>query len=183
MTEPKPVYENSNVQGSAGMFDLPEEETAVSPGVSYANVPMNKAGQVQLGTLFAFAIATEGAENALEAYMKLKAMGAVVNAAISALVDHAIDEADLYTVADDKVLRGVKFNVSSGAAKYTYDGDAEWANIKGTEKELAAKRKKREQFLRALETAVVDPDTGEMSTPAVQTSMGNRQLRVTFPKE
>lgn len=150
--------------------------------LSYAHVPMTKEDQKVIGTAFSVAITEEGQETALEGYIKLKAMLGVVEAAISALADDARNEADLYTNEDAKVLHGVKFTVTDGAARYSYVGDSEWESIKAEEKSLSEKRKKRESLLRALETAVVDPDTGEISTPAIQTSMGNRQLRVTFQK-
>ncbi|MBK7914670.1 MAG: hypothetical protein IPJ94_00100 [Chloroflexi bacterium] len=55
--------------------------------------------------------------------------------------------------------------------------------MKASEAAVAEQRKAREKFLQMLPGDMVDPATGEFVSPAVQLTMGNRTIALTFPKE
>lgn len=170
MSEPIPYYNPNEV----------EEEHNIT--LSYSQVPLTKEGQRLLGANLAVAIAEHGDDEALPAYIKLKAMAEVLATAIAYLVDHAIDEADTRFAGED-TLNGVKFSIALGASKYDYSKDPTWQDLKTQEEKLKERIKKWQKNLQSLDRQVVDPETGEIIVPAEQQTMGNRQLRITFPKE
>lgn len=146
---------------------------------------MTKAGIAARGAALADSIMEDGMNQPIEALVKLRAIKEAVDAAIKELEPAAMDQADQWNDGPGRGanVMGVRIDVRNGAAKWDYSHDQAWQEAKAKEAEAAAARKKREEFLKALEGEMVDPQTGEFVTPAVQTSLGSRSLALTFPKE
>jgi hypothetical protein len=144
--------------------------------LTISDAPLTKTAVAQLGARIADVITEE--YSALDAFVRLRAMRDALDAALGQLERDAMNEA---TSGD--TLHGVKVQVRNGASRWDYAHDGQWQAIKSQEAALAEARKLREQFLQRLPADLVDPDTGEFVSPAVQTAMGNRTIALTFPKE
>ena len=125
-----------------------------------------------------------GEENALETYIKAKALEVVVTNIIKDVKAEALDEAERYEKGDAKLL-GCEFMVKSGATRYSFDHDDEWNRINDQIKELTEQRKAREKLMidATKYAQVVDKETGEVVTPAEIKSSGGSILNITIPKE
>jgi len=142
---------------------------------------LTKSNIAQTGSDYAKQLLNDGNLAPLAEYIRLKAIGESIKAAMSELKTAAIDEAGRYG-RDDSTIGGVKFAVRSGRDTYSYTHDAMWNTIKSEEKSLAADRVKREGFLRTMETEMADPLTGEIISPAFVSKYGEEVLAITFPK-
>jgi hypothetical protein len=125
-----------------------------------------------------------GDEDALEVFIKAKALEQVAKNIISEVKSAATDEAERYSKADSKMM-GCEFVVKNGATTYSFDHDEEWSNIDSKIKELTAMRKEREKkMIDAMNYAeVVDDETGEVIPPAEVKKGSGSVLTVTIPKE
>ena len=143
---------------------------------------LTKAAIAKAGEDFALAILDDGNVDILTAYMRLRATKMAIEAALDTMLIDASDEAELYPPADRERL-GVRFKTGGGYELWDYSHDGEWKAIKAKEKELAALRKKREGFLKGMESRMVNPNTGEFIEPAAVKGFAKRSLALTFPKE
>lgn len=148
----------------------------MQPFLVIRDAPLTKTAVAQLGARIADAITEE--HSALDAFVRLRAMRDALDAALGEIESDAMNEA-----TSGETLHGVKVQVRNGAARWDYAHDSQWQAIKNQEAALAEARKLREQFLQRLPADLVDPDTGEYIVPAVQVTMGNRTIALTFPKE
>src|SRR5690625_568522 len=75
---------------------------------------------------------------------------------------------------------GVKLQRAETGVRYDYSkcGDSEWSELDKKIKELSDLKKERETFLKAMKTAVADPDTGEVINPPKRTATENVKLTI-----
>lgn len=146
-------------------------------------IPLTKSAIAKRGEKLASEILDSGSMTDLDAYIKLRALRDVINAAIAGLEPDAMHEAQGYS-KDDRKRLGVGFRVSQGRARYDFSGDGRWGLIKSTELKIVKRRKAHEAFLKAIPegSSVVDPDTGEYATPP-EVTYSKSSLALTFPKE
>lgn len=146
---------------------------------------MTKAAIAARGAELAEAILDGGDVTPLEALVKLRAIQDVVAAAIDGVKDAAMTQAEQWDEGPGRGVSvlGVGIRLSNGAARWDYSHDPVWGEMKASETAVADQRKAREKFLQSLDKEMVDPDTGEIISPAVQLSLGNRTIALTFPKE
>lgn len=121
-----------------------------------------------------------GEMSPLRAYIGVRSIYEVADLVMKALKSYALEDAE---ANKGDTFRGVSWKVSAGRTTYDYSHDATWASLTAQIKELEAKRKAREEFLRALPDDMVDPATGEFVSPAKIKSIGDTVLALTFPKE
>jgi hypothetical protein len=123
-----------------------------------------------------------GEEDALDVFIKAKAIGEVAKGIMDGVKGLATDEAEKYEKGDNNIL-GCEFIVKSGATKYSFSHDDEWNNINEEIKALTEKRKSREQkMIDATKYAEVVDDTGELVPPAEILSNGSSILTINIPK-
>lgn len=146
---------------------------------------MTKSAIAQRGAELADAILDDGDTDPLSALVKLRAIQDVVAAAIDGVKDAAMTQAEQWDEGPGRGVSvlGVSVRLTNGASRWDYSHDAVWGEMKASETAVADQRKAREKFLQALPQEMVDPDTGEIVSPAVQLSLGNRTIALTFPKE
>lgn len=142
--------------------------------------PLTKAAIQQAGQGYAEALLEEWALPPLSAYVRLRALRDALDAALAEVEGAAMDAADLNP---GETVHGVKVVMRNGASRWDYSHDAAWGEMKASEAAVAEQRKAREKFLQMLPDDMVDPATGEFVSPAVQLTMGNRTIALTFPKE
>lgn len=151
-----------------------DELTIVPPALTKASIQ-------EAGKRYAQILLDDGESDILTAYIRLRALKAAVDSALTEIVSQAMDEADRYS-RDDRMLLGVKFRNQGGWEQYDFSHDSAWQECKKTEVTAAEARKKREAFLKALREEMIDPKTGEIVSPAVVTGYTSSTLALTFPE-
>ena len=108
-----------------------------------------------------------GEEDALEVFIKAKAVEEIIKNIIKDTKALALDEAEKYDKGDSKML-GCDFMVKNGATRYSFDHDETWCNINSKIEALIEERKEREgKMIDATRFAeIVDGETGEVIPPA-----------------
>jgi hypothetical protein len=152
----------------------------LTPSLDFNNI--NKAALAKVSGAVVDKVMS-GDEDALEVYIKAKAISEVANGIISDLKSLAIDEAEKYGPDESKML-GCEFMVKNGATSYSYEHDDEWNKINDEIKELTDIRKAREKkMVDATRYAeIVDESTGEVVPPAQVKKAGGSVLTVTIPR-
>lgn len=146
------------------------------------DIPLTKTAIKATGRQYAERLLDRGGRSPLAALIRLRAWRDVMDEAIDGLKDEAMAEAERYG-PDDSAWRRVGFRVRNGRTYYDYSHDPTWVELEAAEKETAAARKGREQFLRGLDEAIVVRDTGEIVRPAKVAKVGGAVLAIHFPKE
>jgi hypothetical protein len=163
--------------------DIFEEHKEIVPTNILDFTEINKSALGKMSGAVVDKVAS-GDENALDTYIKAKALEVVVSNIIKDVKAEALDEAEKYEKGDGKLL-GCEFIVKNGATKYSFDHDEDWSNIDKQIKELTEKRKAREKLMidATKYAQVVDKDTGEVVTPAEIKSASASILTITIPKQ
>lgn len=126
---------------------------------------------------------SSGEEDALETYIKAKALEVVVANIIKDTKAEALSEAEKYEKSDAKLL-GCEFVVKNGASRYSFDHDGTWVEINNKIEALKAELKEREKkMIDATRYAeLVDEETGEVVPAAEIISAGASVLTISIPK-
>lgn len=164
------------------MIDIFEEQNLVPKNtLDFTNINKASLGKVSGAVVDRV---TAGDEDALETYIKAKAIQEVAGKIISDIKSLATDEADKYEKGDGKML-GCEFLVKNGAVRYSFDHDESWKTIKDKIDTLQKELKEREKkMIDATKfEQIVDQGTGEVIPPAVVKSGGGSVLTVTIPKK
>lgn len=125
----------------------------------------------------------EGAVNALEARIRLKAIEEVVSTASSSIAKYVRDEAEKHGAKSFDYM-GAKVELAETGVNYNYDvcGDQEWEELQASLKQLKADIKAREEFLKSLKKpiTVANEETGEIITinPPVKTSTSGVKITI-----
>ena len=125
----------------------------------------------------------EGAVNALEARIRLKAIEEVVSTASSSIAKYVRDEAEKHGAKSFDYM-GAKVELAETGVNYNYDvcGDQEWEELQASLKQLKADIKAREEFLKSLKKpiTVANEETGEIITinPPVKTSTSGVKISI-----
>jgi hypothetical protein len=163
------------------MVDIFEEHNLV-PANTLDFTQINKAA---LGSVSGAVVerVENGDEDALEVYIKAKAIQEVAGNIIKAVKEQATDEAEKYGKGDSKML-GCEFIVKNGATRYSFDHDETWVELTRKIDELAKLRKAREKdMIEATKYAELTDKDGEVIPPAEITNGGGTMLTVTIPKK
>jgi uncharacterized membrane protein YkoI len=161
-------------------MDIFNEEIIVPANINYNNINKAALGEVS-GAVVDKVVA--GEEDALEVFIKAKALAEVANGIINDTKALALDEAEKYSAGESKLL-GCEFIVKQGSVSYSFSHDSEWNEINEKIAELKKEQKAREKkMIDATNYAeLVDEDTGEVVTPAEIKKSGGSILAVTIPK-
>lgn len=111
----------------------------------------------------------ETGESPLETLVRMDAISQLFDAVRSELRDLVVDELAKHPNGKAEVLGSEVSKIESGI-KYIYDQDYTWQKLN---EEVEAKKyslKEREKMLRTINSAMVDPETGEMVHPAPKIS-------------
>jgi hypothetical protein len=111
----------------------------------------------------------ETGESPLETLVRMDAISQLFDAVRSELRDLVVDELAKHPNGKTEVLGSEVSKIESGI-KYIYDQDYTWQKLN---EEVEAKKyslKEREKMLRTINSAMVDPETGEMVHPAPKIS-------------
>lgn len=142
------------------------------------NIPTTKAGIAQRAADLAETLSAN--EEPLTALVKLRALRAILDDVLARLESDAITAAEYEGRNTNRL--GVTIAVHNGRTLYAYDHDAKWQAAKTAEATAAAERKNRENLLRTLKDEMIDPDTGEIISPAEVRGWTKTAVAVTFPK-
>lgn len=149
------------------------------------SLDFNKINKTALGGVSGAVVerVNSGNEDALEVYIKTKAIQEVATTILKDIKELAKDEAEKYPNYDSKML-GCGFNVKNGVTRYSFEHDQEWCKIKDEIDSLKEKLKERERkMIDASKFAeVVEEGTGEIIPPAIIKSHGDSVLTITIPK-
>jgi hypothetical protein len=115
----------------------------------------------------------EGSVDLMEAYVKMKAMEEVLKKVKANIEPSVIDEADKYGKGEHEAY-GIKFQAKEGRKTYDYSNDAEHTRLK-------EQLKLRENMLKNIPYEMVDPETGEVSTPP-KIKYSKSSITIKFPK-
>lgn len=165
------------------MKDIFEENEQQAPSDILAFTEINKAALGQVSGAIVDRVSS-GEEDALETYIKAKALDTVVSDIIKNIKVDALEEAEKYD-KEEAMLLGCEFSVKNGATRYSFDHDETWSSIDKQIKELTAQRKAREKkMIDATNYAeLIDDETGEVIPPAAIQSSGSSILAITIPKK
>ena len=111
----------------------------------------------------------ETGDSPLETLVRMDAIAQLFDAVRSELREIVVDELAKYPGGKAEVLGSEVTKIESGV-KYIYDQDYTWQKLN---EEVEAKKyslKEREKMLRTINSAMVDPETGEMVHPAPKIS-------------
>lgn len=145
---------------------------------SNSDVPITKSAIVAAGEELASEVDIH--LTPLEAFIRLRAMRDMIDVAMEEIKPRAIAQADRYPPGDRWM--GVSVRVKTGQARYEFDHDGAWSDLKATETQAAQARKAREKLLAALQEPMADMTTGEIINPPLVT-YGPTVLELTIPKE
>jgi len=162
------------------MIDIFEEQNLVPKNtLDFTNINKTALGNVS-GVVVDRVMS--GNEDALEVYIKAKAIQEVASNIINDTKSLALEEAEKYDKEEAKML-GCDFVVKNGVVRYSFDHDETWVNIKEQINELQKQLKDREkQMIDATQYAELVDDTGEVIPQAEIKSGGGSVLMVTIPK-
>lgn len=126
-----------------------------------------------------------GEVNPLDMATRLKYIMAVCEQTLSQIQSDCVAEAEKFSKQEKIIVNNARVQVAETGVKYDYEstGDQEWKHFNRSEKEMAEGRKKRETFLKSLETelTIADTFTGEIHTikpPAKKSS--SVAVKITF---
>lgn len=162
------------------MVDIFEEHGLVPANtLNFSNINKAALGEVSRAVVDRV---ESGDEDALEVYIKAKAIQEVAGGIINSIKDLAKDEAEKYGRGDSKML-GCEFIVKSGVTSYSFDHDESWLELTNQINELSNQRKAREKdMIESTKYAELTDKNGEVIPPAEIKSGGGTVLTVTIPK-
>ena len=105
---------------------------SVNTDIDYSNINKTALGKVS-GVVVDRVLS--GTDDALEVYIKAKALSEVVSNIIKDVKGLALDEAGKYESSDSKKM-GCEFMIKTGATSYSFDHDEEWNSISDEIKKL-----------------------------------------------
>lgn len=154
--------------------------------ISNGLVRLNNINKAALGEMSGAVVdkVMSGEEDALEVYVKAKAMSELSTDIMNGIKELAKEEAGRYE-KDESVILGCNFSIRDGGTSYSFDHDETWSSLDKQIKKLNAEKKEREkQMIEATKFAeVVDKDTGEVIPPAKISSYGGSSLVISIPKK
>lgn len=164
------------------MIDIFEEKNLTPEGIiDFNNINKSALGKISRAVVDKV---SSGEDDALNVYIKAKALQEVANNIIKDVKLEATDEAGKYEKGDNKMM-GCEFVVKNGSTKYSFDHDDEWLRIKEEINTLQAQLKEREKkMIDATKFAeAIDSETGEVVPAAEVLSSTGSILTITIPKE
>ena len=167
------------------MIDVIERQRDELTMLQLIPVSLTKDGIQATADALAQYILEQGDQPPLMMWVKLRSLKDVIDGAIKGIEADAMAQAELWDEGNGRgaIVLGAKVGVTNGAAKYEYSHDGAWSDLDAAIKVLSQKKKDREAFLKSLEQELVDPQTGELISPAIQLSLGNRSISLTIPKK
>jgi hypothetical protein len=123
----------------------------------------------------------EGHSDALQDYIKAKALAEVSDTIISSIKDLAIDEAEKYEQGASVL--GCKFQVKNTADTYDFSHDDEWRILNEELERIKSKMKEREkQMIDAVGYSEITDKYGEIIPSAILKKKGSKTIAITIPK-
>lgn len=148
------------------------------------SIDFNRINKTALGKVSGAVVdkVVSGDEDALEVYVKAKAIQEVASKIIGDLKGLALDEANKYDSSESKIM-GCEFMVKSGSTSYIFDHDDEWNTINDKIKELTKERKEREKkMIDATQYSEIVDESGEIVPAAIIKKSNANILTITIPK-
>lgn len=125
---------------------------------------------------------SNGEEDALDVYIKAKALSEVADVIMSQVKEEAVSEAGNYSVNDSSKL-GVKFQIKETPSSYSFDHNEEWVHINNQIETLKRMQKDIEkQMIEAMKYSELISKDGEVIPPAVVKKFGGTTLAISIPK-
>jgi len=131
-----------------------------------------KKAAMRNGSGIGNSIVNAGEISPVQAYIKLRYIRDAAVAALAKVEPVAIEmlgESEYETL-------GVSSKVRDGYARYAYDHDSEWKELKAGIDELTERMKERQKFLCSLKEPVANLSTGEIEYPAVVTGYTKQSI-------
>ena len=132
-------------------------------------------------------LSSEVNNSALKAYIEMRVVSDLAEACMNEVRYEAIKEAERFD-KDDRIFRGVSFEVANGANEYEYNHDPEWSRLnklinkhledKNYVKNLKALKERTEILKKSANKQITDEETGEVFSGAKIKKHGAQQLKI-----
>jgi len=139
-------------------MEMREQEMTQAEGLPSIAETFSKSTQIAMADRFTAKV-NEGAENPLDAFIRLRNIEKALEIALDRLKPLALIEGEKLAKSGEKV-HGVHVSVVGGKRTFDYSNDKIWNEVK-------EKLKEREEFLKGLKKEMADVDTGEIISPPV----------------
>lgn len=125
---------------------------------------------------------TNGEEDALDVYIKAKALSEIADAIMSDVKEEAVSEAGNYSTNDSSKL-GCKFQIKETPNAYSFEHNEEWVHLNNQIETLKKAQKEIEkQMIEAMKYSELISKDGEVIPPAIIKRYGGTTLAISIPK-